>query len=154
MDEKELKQECLNLMETADAVYLSTIGSDGFPHTRMMSNLRNKQENPAVAELLEPDKKDFMVYFVTGRSSVKMQQIRANPRISAYYCNPREVQTLMLTGKIDEIDDMEFKKKLWQDGWEIHWPGGAEDPEFIVLRLKPALAKGWYKEGPFEFDLK
>jgi len=55
MDEKELKQECLNLMETVDAVYLSTLGSDGFPHTRMMGNLRNKEENPGSAKVLEPD---------------------------------------------------------------------------------------------------
>ncbi len=154
MDEKELKQECLNLMETTDAVYLSTLSSDGFPHTRMMSNLRNKEENPGCAKVLEPDKKDFVVYFVTGHSSVKMQQIRANPRITAYFCNPREFQTLMLGGKVDEIEDKEFKKKLWQDGWEIHWQGGAEDPEFIVLKLSPVFAKGWYKEGPFEFELK
>jgi len=153
MDEKELKQECLNLIEATDAVYLSTIGDEGFPHTRMMSNLRSQKENPGCAKFLEPDKKDFVVYFVTGKSSIKMQQIRANPRICAYFCNPKEIQTLMLTGKVDEIEDMEFKKQLWQDGWEIHWPGGAEDPEFIVLQLKPTFAKGWYKEGPFEFEL-
>jgi len=151
MEENELRQQCINLMETADAVYLSTLSGDAFPHTRMMSNLRNKEENPAVAEVLEPDKEDFVVYFVTGKSSVKMQQIRANPRICAYFCNPKEVHTLMLTGKVDEVDEMEFKKQLWQDGWEIHWPGGVEDPEFVVLRLKPIYAKGWYKEAPFEF---
>jgi len=153
MDKKELKQACLNLMETTDAVYLSTIGDDGFPHTRMMSNLRNKQENPGSAKVLEPDKEDFVVYFVTGNSSVKMQQIRANPKISAYFCMPAELQTLMLRGDVQEITDQQFKNKLWQDGWEIHWPGGAKDPEFIVLKLSPAFAKGWYKEGPFEFEL-
>ena len=154
MEEKDIKQECLKLMETADAVYLSTLGGDGFPHTRMMSNLRNKEQNPGCAKFLEPDKNDFVVYFVTGQSSVKMQQIRANPRISAYFCNPREFQTLMLVGKVEEVEDKEFKKKLWQDGWEIHWPGGAEDPEFIVLQLSPIFAKGLYKEGSFEFKLK
>jgi general stress protein 26 len=153
MDKKQLKQACLNLVETADAVYLSTIGGDGFPHTRMMSNLRNKQENPGCAKVLEPDKKDFVVYFVTGHSSVKMQQIQANPKVSAYFCIPAEFHTLMLSGQVQEVNDQEFKKKLWQDGWEMHWPGGAEDPEFIVLQLSPTVAKGWYKEGPFEFRL-
>ena len=154
MDETDIKQECLKLMETADAVYLSTLSDDGFPHTRMMSNLRNKEENPAVAKILEPDKKDFVVYFVTGRSSVKMQQILADPRICAYFCNPKEVRTLLLVGKVDEVEDMEFKKKLWQDGWEIHWQGGADDPEFIVLKLLPTFAKGWNKDAPFEFKLR
>jgi general stress protein 26 len=153
MDEKELKQACLNLIETADAVYLSTIGGDGFPHTRMMSNLRNKEENPACAELLEPDKKDFVVYFATGTSSVKMQQIRANSKVSAYLCDRGEFHTLMLSGEIEEITDRGFKKQLWQDGWEVHWPGGGDDPEFTVLKLSPAFAKGWYKKGPFEFKI-
>jgi general stress protein 26 len=153
MDEKELKQVCLNLMETANAVYLSTFGEDGFPYMRMMSNLRNKEENPACAKLLESDKKDFVVYFATGTSSVKMQQIQVNPKISAYFCNPQELQTLMLAGEVEVVEDMEFKRKLWQDGWEMHWPKGAEDPELTVLKLSPTFARGYCKEGPFEFKL-
>ena len=153
MEEKEIKKECLRLMETANAIYLSTNGDDGYPYTRMMSNLRNKEENPACAKLLESDKKNFVVYFATGTSSVKMQQIRNNPKISAYLCNPSELQTLMLTGEAEVVEDMEFKRKLWQDGWEVHWPKGAEDPEFTVLRLSPTFARGYCKNEPFEFKL-
>jgi len=154
MEEKELKKVCLNLMETANVVYLSTIGSDGFPYTRIMSNLRNKKENPGLVEMFEQYKDDFVVHFITSKSSVKMQQIRANPKVSAYLCNQGEFHMLMLGGEIEEVTEQEFKKQLWQDGWEIHWPGGADDPEFTVLRLSPDFAKGWYKEGPFEFKLK
>jgi len=153
MEEKEIKQECLKLMETANAIYLSTNGGDGFPHTRMMSNLRNKEENPVAAEIVAQNKEDFIIHFATSKSSTKMQQIRANPKASVYLCNPAEFLTLMIAGKVEEIMDMEFKKQLWQDGWEIHWPGGAEDPEFVVLKLSPAFAKGWCKERPFEFEL-
>jgi general stress protein 26 len=153
MEEKELNQKCLNLMETANAIYLSTIGSDGFPYIRMMSNLRNKKENPSLVEIFEQHKEDFMVYFITSSSSAKMQQIRANPKVSAYLCDPGEFHTLMLSGEIEEITDKQFKKQLWQKGWEMYWLGGADDPEFTVLQLLPALARGWYKEGPFEFKL-
>jgi len=153
MEEKELKQECLKLMETANAVYLSTISSDGFPHTRMMSNLKNKKENPVAAEIIAQHKEDFDVYFVTSKSSHKMQQIRANPKVSAYLCDPAEFHTLMLGGEVEEVTDKQLKKQLWQDGWEIHWSGGADDPEFTVIRLLPSFAKGLYKEGPFEFKL-
>jgi len=153
MEEKELKQKCLNLMETANAIYLSTIGSDGFPHIRMMSNLRNKEENPGLVEILKKYKDDFMIHFVTSKSSTKMQQIKANPKVSAYLCNPAEFRTLMLSGEVEEVTDQEFKKQLWQDGWEMHWPGGADDPEFTVIKLSPSFAKGMYKEGPFEFKL-
>ena len=153
MEEKEIKQECLNLMETADAIYLSTFGGDSFPHTRMMSNLRNKKDNPGLVEIFEQHKEDFLIYMATSNSSVKMQQIRANPKVSVYLCNPGEFHGLMLGGEIEEITDRQVKKQLWQEGWEVFWPGGADNPEFTVLRLSPAFAKGWYKEGPFEFKL-
>jgi len=141
-------------METADAVYLSTIDRDGFPHTRVMGNLRNKQQCRASTELFAQHSKDFLIYMLTGHSSDKMRQIRANSKISVYFCNPAEFLYLMLAGNAEEIADPDLKKQIWQDEWKIHWPGGPDDPEFIVLRLLPVFAKGWYKEGPFEFKLK
>ena len=158
MEEKDLKKACFNLMQTTGVVYLSTIDSDGFPYTRIMSNLRNKKENPGLVEIFEQHKEDFLIYMVTSSSSAKMQQIRANPKVSVYlsvYTDiPSEFQCLMLGGEIEEVTDKQLKKQLWQDGWEIHWPGGADDPEFTVLRLSPAFAKGGYTEAPFEFELK
>jgi general stress protein 26 len=154
MEEKEIKQECLKLMQTADAIYLSTLSSDGYPHTRMMSNLRNKKENPGLVEMFKQYQESFVVHFITSKSSAKMQHIKSHPKVSAYLCNPGEFHTLMLGGEPEEITDMEFKKQIWQDSWKIHWPGGAADPEFTVLKLSPAFARGWYKEGPFEFKLK
>lgn len=158
MEEKELKQSCLKLMETVDVLYLSTIGSDGFPHTRIMSNLRNAKEHPVLVKMFEQHKEDFLVYMVTSKSSAKMQQIRANPKVSVYLSVhssvPSEFQCLMLGGEIKEVTDKQHKKQIWQDGWEMFWPGGADDPEFTVLMLRPAFAKGGYKEAPFEFKMK
>lgn len=153
MDEKEIKQKCLGLMESADAAYLSTINDDGFPHTRMMGNLRNEQQCKIAKELFAGLDEDFMVYMLTGNSSPKMKQIRANPKVSVYYANGAELHTLLLVGDVEEIDDLDLKKKIWQDEWKMHWPGGAEDPEFILLQLSPTYAKGWYKDAPFEFEI-
>jgi general stress protein 26 len=155
MEEKELKQACLNLLETTDVMYLSTIRSDGFPHTRIMSNLRHKKEHPGLVEIFEQHKEDFLIYMATSSSSEKMQQIRANPKVSIYFSfyssDPSEFKCLMLGGEIKEVTDKQLKKQLWQDGWEMFWPGGADDPEFTILKLMPAFAKGAYKEAPFEF---
>jgi general stress protein 26 len=153
MNEKELKQKCLQLMETADAAYLSTISNDGFPHTRMMGNLRNEQQCKIAKELFADHDEDLMIYMLTGGSSPKMKQIRANPKVSVYFANAVELHTLLLVGEVEEIDGLDLKKKMWQDEWKIHWPGGAEDPEFVLLQLTPTYAKGWYKDTPFEFKL-
>ncbi|MDT8303422.1 MAG: pyridoxamine 5'-phosphate oxidase family protein, partial [Sedimentisphaerales bacterium] len=94
----------------------------------------------------------------TSKSSVKMNHIRANPKVSVYLSFvslvPSEFQCLMLGGEIEEVADKQLKKQLWQEDWKIHWPGGADDPEFTLIKLIPVFAKGGYKEAPFEFKLK
>ena len=154
MEEKDLKQECLNLMETAEAVYLSTIDENGFPQTRSMLNLRNTEQFANLVKMYEGHKDDFLVFLTTGNASSKIQQIKANTKVSVYFCKPNEFLGLMLGGKIEIVTDTAIKKSLWQDGWEMYYPSGVDGPEYTILRLLPAFAKGWYKEGPFEFKLK
>lgn len=154
MEEKEARQFGLELMETAEAVYVTTIDSDGFPQTRAMMNLRNKKQFGALAKLFEGHREDFLIYLSTNASSPKMDQIRANPKVSVYFCNPGEFHGLMFGGNIEVITDQELKKQIWQDGWEIYYPGGVDDPGYTILSLSPTSAKGWSGEGPFAFKLK
>ncbi|UCE49977.1 MAG: pyridoxamine 5'-phosphate oxidase family protein [Phycisphaerales bacterium] len=157
MGENEPKQACLELMETVDVAYLSTIDSNGFPHTRIMSNLRDKKQHPNLAGFFEKHQEDFLIYMVTSSSSAKMQHIRNNPKVSVYFASytevPTDFQCLMLAGEIEEISDQQLKKQLWQSGWEIFWQKGVDDPEYTVLRLMPTFARGGYKEKLFEFEL-
>ncbi len=154
MEEKEAKRVSLELMKVMQDAYLGTVDGDGFPQMRVMGNLRNKEQCRIAEELFAGHDEDFLIYMLTSHSSDKMQQIRANSKVSVYFCNSAEFHTLLLVGNAEEIDDLDLKKRIWQDDWKIHWPGGPEDPEFIMLKLLPARAKGWYKEGPFEFKLK
>ena len=154
MAEKEARQLGLEPMETAEAVYLTTIDSDGFPQTRAMVNLRNKKQFGALAKVFEGHREDFLIYLSTNNSSPKMGQIRANSKVSLYFCNPGEFHGLMLRGNIEVVTDQEIKRQIWQDGWEIYHAGGVDDPEYTILRLLPTFAKGWSGQGPFGFKLK
>lgn len=154
MEEEKAKQVSLELIKVVQDAYLGTVGGDGFPQMRVMSNLRNKQQCRIAEELFAGHDKDFLIYMVTSHSSDKMRQIRNNSKVSVYFCNSAEFHTLLLVGIAEEIDDLDLKKRIWQDQWKIHWPGGCEDPEFDILKLLPQRAKGWYKEGAFEFKLK
>jgi len=154
MEKEEAKILSLELMETAEAVYLNTIDKDGFPNTRALFNLRNKEQYPGLVELFQKHRDDLLIYFSTNTSSRKVQQIRANPAVSVFYCNPKKFHGLMLAGKIEIVADPEIKKALWQEGWEKYYPNGVDDPDFTILRLSPIFARGWYQFGPFEFTLK
>lgn len=157
MEEKKLRQACLDLMEKVDVVYLSTVDINGFPHTRVMSNLRDKKQHPKLAGMFEQHKEDLLIYMATASSSAKMQQIRANPKVSVLFStyteNTSDYQYVMLCGEVEDVTDQQLKKQLWQDGWEMFWKEGVDDPEYTVLRLMPDFAKGAYKESPFEFEL-
>jgi len=149
----ELKQACVKLMETADGAYLSTIGADGYPHTRVVFNLRNKQQFPRQTALFAQHRSDLMVYVSTNTTSSKIREIRADPRVSIYYCDPKRFRGVMLAGEIEIVEDPELKQVLWSDGWERYYPAGVSDPDYTVLRLFPAYASGWVESSRFEFTL-
>jgi len=149
----ELTQCNLDLMETAGAVYLTTIGSGGFPQTRAMLNLRNKKQFPSLSESFKGHNKDLLAYLTTNTASAKMTQIQANPKVSLYFCNPNQFHGLTLIGEIEIIADSAIKRQLWQVGWERYYPIGVDDPDYSILCLVPTQAKGWYESALFEFDL-
>jgi len=153
MNDDVLKEACVKLMETADGAYLSTVGEDGYPHTRVVFNLRNRQQFPGQVLLFAQHRDDLMIYVSTNTSSGKIREIKADPRVSIYYCNPKRFHGVMLTGDIEIVDDSEVKKALWNDGWERYYPAGVDDPDYTVLRLFPKRVAGWYESSRFEFAL-
>ncbi len=154
MNIDELKKINIELMENSKAVYLTTIDNKGFPCIRALLNLRNKEQYPSLVELFGKHDDDFLIYFTTNTSSNKITQIRANPKVSAYYCIPDNFHGMMVSGNIEIVLDLEIKKMLWQDGWESYYPEGPDDPDNTVLRLRPNFARGWYNSAKFEFKLR
>jgi general stress protein 26 len=154
MVSEEMRKVCVELIETAEAAYLTTIGEDGYPHTRAMLNLRNRTQYPKQVHLFASHRNDLMIYFSTNTSSGKLDQIRSNSKVCVYYCHPRQFRGLMLAGDIEIVDDSELRKALWNDGWERYYPSGPDDPDHTVLRLCPKLAQGWYESSRFEFSLE
>lgn len=154
MEEKELKQESLKLMEAADVAYLSTIDNDGFPQTRAMVNLRNKEQLPDLISIFAGHEEDLLIYITTDTASDKFKQIKANPKTSVYFCNPQQIQGLLLTGEMELVTDMEIKKQLWQDDWKIHYPNGFDGPEYNILSLKPSLVKFWSVPMPKPVEIR
>jgi general stress protein 26 len=156
MTETKEREMCLQLMEIAKSVILTTIGSEGYPETRAMLNLRNKKQFPKAAPFFAESDNEFMVLFSTNTSSPKMKDVESNKAVSVYYCDQEEMpwRGVMLGGEIEIITDMNLKRELWQEGWEIYYPeGGPDDPDYTVLRVLPKFAKGWNQNHTFYFKI-
>ena len=71
--------------------------------------------------------------------------MKITPVVAMYYCVPEEYKGVMLRGKAEIIDDLEFKKAIWVKGWARYYHKGYSDPDFTILRIKPYWVKVWYK---------
>ena len=142
---------CLDLMTALPTCQLTTIDADGFPHTTAMNNLRCASQYPALTKLHRDGDNEFLLYLSTSMQSDKMARIRANPKVSVFFCAPDQFIGLMLGGRIKVVMDQAVKNRIWQQGWTLYYPNGPEGPEYGVLRLAPTVVKGWYMGRPFEF---
>jgi len=153
MEGREQREWALRLMERVEAAYLTTVDAMGYPRTRAMLNLRNKRQWGALSPVFEGHGEDLLLYFTTNTSSLKINQIKANPRVSVYFCDPGQFHGLMLGGDIEIVTDHNLKRRIWQEGWEAYYPLGRDDPDYTILRLTPVLAEGWAGPGRFGFEL-
>jgi general stress protein 26 len=153
MDAETLLREDLELVNSLKIAYLSTVNGEGCPQTRAVFNLRCREAFPGTDACFEGHDRDFLLYFSTNTSSAKMAEIRRNPAVSVYYCRPDEFIGLMLTGRIEVVEDRALKLALWQEGWERYYAAGREDPDYTILRLRPSRMKGWHRGESFVLDL-
>ena len=87
MELEEAKKMGLELMETSKAAYLTTIDNEGFPITRAIFNLKNKEQFPEFSRFFQKQSDEFLIFISTNTSSSKTVHIKKNPAICVYYCD-------------------------------------------------------------------
>jgi len=150
---EEAKKSGLKLMEESKAAYLTTIDSDGFPLTRAMFNLRNKEQFPEFSEFFKKQQNLFSIYISTNTSSNKVTHLSKNTKMCVYFCDAEDFKGFMLGGLVEIVDDIEIKKAIWLDWWTKYYPEGLEDPDYTLLRLEPKNARFYYKLNQVNFEL-
>lgn len=144
----------LLLTEVADRAYLTTVGEDGYPRTRAILNLRNPSLYPKQAGLFASHRKDLVAHVSTNTSSSKIRQVERNPRGCIYYCHPTRWRGVALIGDLEVTHDVGLRRALWNDGWEVYYPKGVEDPDYAVITLRPLRVEGWTGGDRFGFEVK
>lgn len=153
MDVEEVKRSGLKLMEESKAAYLTTIDPDGFPITRAMFNLRNKEQFPEFSELFQNQQNKFTIFISTNTSSNKVAHLNKNPKMCVYFCDTEDFKGFMLGGSVEVVEDDKLKKKIWLDWWTRYYPEGVEDPDYTLLRLKPINARYYHKLNQEKIEL-
>lgn len=129
-----------NLIDKQKVAYLSSIDEDGFPITRAM---------------LMPRKRDGIkvMYFSTNTSSRHVQQYRANPKGSVYFCDRRFYRGVALKGMIEVLTDDASKAMIWAEGDEQYYPLGVSDPDYCVLKFTAGSGRYYSNFHSEDFDV-
>ncbi len=131
----EVKKSAIKLISESKAAYLTTIDSDGFPLTRAMFNLRNKEQFHEFSEFFQNQEDTFTIFISTNTSSTKVEHLKNNPLMCVYFCDADDFQGFMLGGSVEFIGDIKLKKTIWLDWWTRYYPKGVEDPDFTCNSL-------------------
>jgi general stress protein 26 len=118
-DAQEAITQGSELVERSAVCFLGTHGEDGSPNIKAMFNLKHEGLRQA--------------WFSTNTSSRRVKQLRKDNRACVYYIDEENHKGLMLVGTIEVLQDIESKKMLWNEGAEIYYPLGVEDPDYSVL---------------------
>jgi general stress protein 26 len=145
----DIRQTCLSLMTNTFVCQLTTIDSEGFPHTSAMNNLRYAREYPSLVSLYKQEDNDFVLYLSTNMQSPKVARMKANAKVSVYFGDSDRFVGLMLGGDIEIVTDQQLKNRIWQKGWTMYYPNGPEGPEYGIVKLVPRIIKGWCQTGSF-----
>ncbi len=131
MDQDDKKQKLVEILKKLDTVMLVTEGMTGAPHARPM----------ALADV-EPSGD---LWFVTSRSSEKTREVRAHSRALATAQGSSLYATV--TGQIELVDSRPKVHELWKDTWKVWFPNGKDDPEIVLLHLRPDMGEYWSNAG-------
>ena len=145
MREKAVIEKAQQIIKTKTAdtnkwsgVTLSLLNSEGYPTTSSISIAKAND----LHELT----------FTVGTNSNKANRIKECNRASVCIFDDNFEQgsyyNITLVGDIEIITDPEIKKANWYDGLQEHFPDGASDPNYCVLKFVTKHYNLWfYEEG-------
>ncbi len=119
---RDAEQTIGNMLDKQSTVYISSVDEDGFPCTRAMMGIREREGIKTI-------------YFSTNTASMKVAQYRQNSKACIYFCDKRFYRGCMLKGTIEVMIDSETKERIWRDGDTMYYPKGVTDPDYCVLKF-------------------
>lgn len=126
-DERTLAEKAEALLAQCREVTLASVNADGFPRPVLMDKGHTKGCNE--------------VWVATGADSVKTADFRMNPK--AGLCYSFYGDSVALRGTVEIITDDKVRQELWQDWYANYFPGGAADPNYILLHFVGTEATVW-----------
>lgn len=124
MSKELLEKKAASLLDACKVVTISSVDAQGYPRPCVVVKIKNEGFGT--------------VWFATGADSRKTAHFKQNPKAGLLYYT--EENSVTLTGIAEIITDTSIKNELWSDWMLAHFPGGAADPNYCLLKFTAAEA--------------
>ncbi|WP_431930391.1 pyridoxamine 5'-phosphate oxidase family protein [Nonomuraea jabiensis] len=114
----------LKLLRMNPYGFLSTIGDDGRPHTRLVEHL-------AVED-------DATVWIGTSPASRKVADVRRHPQVTYAVEDRGAFAYAAIEAQAEVVDDLAERRAKWSTGHIAFFPDGPGGGDFVLLRLRPS----------------
>lgn len=135
-----LLKEVATAMGRIDICMMQTVGEHGVS-TRPMSNNGEVQY-------------DGDNWFFSRADSNKNREIALDDRVQLLFSNMEDMDFISVWGRGEVVDDVEMKKKLWQDELSRWFKAGPEDPEVTLIKVSAERIQTWGRIGDCAIDVQ
>jgi general stress protein 26 len=94
-----------------------------------------------------------IVRFSTNTSSARVAQFKASPKACVYFHDADTFQGLMLIGTMEVTSDLDMRRRLWREGWEVYYPLGVTDPDYSILTFTAVSGNYYHSLQNVTFDI-
>ncbi len=95
-------------------------------------------------ECIQVDK-GGVLWFFTGASSSKTSEVREERAVNLSLVDKANQNYVSLSGRAAIVRDRAKAKELWSEEQRVWFPGGIEDPDLALLKVKVDQAEYWDK---------
>ena len=136
-----MKEEMTAFIQKQKTAFVASVDEEGFPNIKAMFMPRKIEGN--------------CFYFSTNTSSMRAQQFLKNEKASIYFYQRSRYryEGLMLTGKMEVLQDPEIKKEIWRSGATMFYKQGVDDPDYCVLKFTAGKGRHYCDLKSESFDI-
>ena len=130
---EEIAKKGLEMLKRTQTIQVASVSPAGYPRV-------------CAVRRLKADGFDD-IYFSTSTASVKTRHFISNPKAGLSYNDDND--SVSLVGRVEIVMDLKTKKDCFEDWMINHFKGGADDPDYCLLRFRAEIGT-FYIDGEFK----
>ncbi len=116
-----LLQVAHEIVEGAGYGALITLDAEGNPRVRVMDPF--------------PPEGEMTIWFATNPNTRKVEEIRAEPKVTVYYFDPEALGYVTISGVARLVEDPAEKARHWKDEWKSFYPN--REDAYLLIEVTP-----------------